>query len=269
MYETSSGHTWSNPIRTRLAVLVFVSSMSAALAAQDANQRLRAWAAAGQAEAIRALLSESELVGVDSQDDAGWTALMHAANAGHDTVVRLLLDAGASVHLENDAQETALHLAAQRGRTEAARLLLEAGADFAARDASGRTPLFRTIDGRHAEITELLHAAALARSSQQSPVQAVALSGETAPPAVVQWSSAPYSDQALTQEIEGTVVLMIMVRRDGSVGAVSVSKSLEESLDRSAVRSVRTWKFDPATRGGEPVDVVVEINVDFQLPQEP
>ena len=61
---------------------------------------------------------------------------------------------------------------------------------------------------------------------------------------------------------------MALVRQDGSVGALSVSKSLEESLDRSAVRAVRTWKFDPATRVGKPVVVVVEINVDFELPEE-
>ncbi len=46
----------------------------------------------------------------------------------------------------------------------------------------------------------------------------------------------------------------------------TVSKNLEESLDRSALRAVRTWKFDPATRAGKPV--VVEINVDFELPEE-
>ena len=36
----------------------------------------------------------------------------------------------------------------------------------------------------------------------------------------------------------------------------------------NALRAVRTWKFDPATRAGKPVVVVVEINVDFELPKE-
>ena len=252
---------------TSLAVLLFVSSVSAAPAAQDPNLRLRDWAASGQAEAIRELLSESEQVVVDSTDEAGWTALMHAANAGHDAVVRLLLDAGASVHLKNDAQDTALHLAAQQGRPEAARLLLEAGADFVTRDADGRTPLFLAIERGRAEIIELLHAAALVSSSQWSPARALVLKGETVPPLIIQWASAPYTDYALKQGIEGTVVLMALVRQDGSIGAVSVSKSLEESLDRSALRAVRTWKFDPATRAGKPVVIVVEIDIDFELPE--
>ena len=205
---------------------------------------------------------------VDSPDEAGWTALMFAAKAGHETIVRLLLDAGASVHLENDAQETALHLAAEHGQTEAARLLLEAGADFAARDADGLTSLFRAIEHRHAEIIELLHAAALASSDRQSSVRATALEEETVPPQIALSARAPYTDGALRQGIEGTVVLMVIVRRDGSVGAMSVSKSLEESLDRSALRAVKNWKFDPATRGGKPVAVVVEISVDFELPKK-
>ena len=267
MHATSTASVRSDPRLTGVVVLLFVSLAFAAPAAQDPNSRLRDWAASGQAEAIRTLLSESDQVVVDSTDDTGWTALMRAADAGHDAVVRLLLDAGARVDLENDAQNTALHLAVQRGRTEAVRLLLEAGADFAARDADGRTPLFLAIGRGRAEIIELLHAAALAGSSRRSPARTVP-EGETVPPGIIHWTSAPYTDSALKQGIEGTVVLMALVRQDGSIGAVSVSKSLEESLDRSALQAVRTWRFDPATRAGKPVVVVVEINVDFDLPED-
>lgn len=268
MYVTSAGRAWGDPMRTGLAVFLLVSLASAAPAAQDPNPRLRDWAASGQVEAIRDLLSESEQVVVDASDDAGWTALMLAADAGHDAIVQLLLDAGASVHLENDAHDTALHLAAREGRAEAMRLLLDAGADFVARDADGRTPLFLAIEGGHAEIIKLLHAAALVSSSRRSPARAFVLDGETVPPLIIQWTNAPYTDYALKQGVEGTVVLMALVRRDGSIGAVSVSESLEESLDRNALRAVRTWKFDPATRAGKPVVVVVEINVDFALQGE-
>lgn len=263
----STGRAWGNPTRTSFAVLLLVSLASAAPAPQAPSSRLRDWAASGQVEAIRDLLSGSEQVVVDASDEAGWTALMLAADAGHDATVRLLLDAGASVHLENDAHYTALHLAAREGRAETSRLLLDAGANFEARDAGGRTPLFLAIEGRHAEIIKLLHAAALVSSSQRSPARVFALERETVPPVIIRWENAPYTDYALKQEIEGTVVLMALVRQDGSIGAVSVSKSLEESLDRNALRAVRTWRFDPATRAGTPVVVVVEINVDFTLPE--
>ena len=254
-----------------LAGLLLVSLLSAApaSAAQQSESLLRESAASGQTEALRHLLSGSEEVGVDAPDEAGWTALMHAARGGHGAVARLLLDAGANVHQTNEAQETALHLAAQHGGTEVARLLLAAGADYAARDAEGRTPLFRAIGGGHAEIIDLLHDAALVGSDRRSPVRAVVSRGETTPPTVIQWTIVPYTDKALAQGTEGTVVLMALVRPDGSVGAVNVSKGLEESLDRSARETVRRWRFEPATRDGKPVAVVVEIGVDFELPQEP
>ncbi|MFQ5789895.1 MAG: TonB family protein [Acidobacteriota bacterium] len=253
---------------TGFAILLFLSWVSAATDAQDPNQRLRDWGASGQTDAIRKLLAESGKVDIDSRDEGGWTALMYAVKAGHDAIVELLLDAGASVHLENGVKETALHLAAQHGRVEAARLLLEAGADFAARDADGRTPLYRAIEHRHAEIIELLHAAAQATAGRKRSGQETAPIEGTVPPQIVVSAPAPYTDSALEQGIEGTVVLMALVRRDGSVGAVSVSKSLEESLDRSALRAVRKWKFDPATRGGKLVEVIVEIKVDFKLPRK-
>jgi protein TonB len=62
---------------------------------------------------------------------------------------------------------------------------------------------------------------------------------------------------------------MVLVRRDGSVGAASVSEGLESSLDRSALRTVRRWKFAPAMRGGRTVEVVLEVEVEFRLPDRP
>jgi len=260
---------FGSPLLTGLTVLCLAWSAVAIPAAQDESQRLRDAAVAGDVGAVRTLLSSPRQIAVDTTDELGWTALMYAADAGHDGVVGLLLDAGGSPHLKNAAQVTPLHLAAQRGRTRVAQRLLEAGVDFAARDANGRTPLYLAIDGGHAEVIELLHGAARANAATQSPALALTVEDETAPPLIIQWTDPPYTEESLAQEIEGTVVLMAIVRKDGSVGPVSVSTSLEESLDQNAARSVRTWRFDPATRAGTPVDVVVAISVDFRLPDEP
>ena len=256
------------PLRSNLAVLLLVWSAAAPPAAQESDVRLRDWAATGQTDAVRKWLSEGRKVAVDVPDEAGWTALMHAAHAGHAAIVRLLLDAGANVAVQNRAQETALHLAARQGSTDIVQLLLAAGADFAARDGEGRTPLSRAIDRGRAEVINLLHAAALASFNRRSAALEVS-EGKTLPPKLVRWEEASYPEEALKQRIEGTVVLMALVGREGSVGAVSVSKGLEESLDRSALRSVRNWRFEPATRDGKPVNVVLEIRVDFKLPAAP
>jgi TonB family protein len=253
---------------TGVAVMLFVLLAGAAPAAQDPNLQLRDAAASGQDGTVRYLLSRTEQLEVDAADEAGWTPLMHAADAGHGIVVQLLLDAGASVNLKNGVQETALHLAARQGRTEVVRLLLKGGADFAARNADGRTPLFIAIERRRAGIIEQLHSAALVNSTQRLPVRTSSQEGETVPPVLIQWTNAPYTDEALKQRLQGTVVLTVLVRQDGSIGAVSVSKSLEQSLDQSAATTARTWKFEPARRAGKPVAVVVEIDVEFELPKD-
>lgn len=257
------------PTALGFAALLLMWSAAATPTAQDLGQRLRDWAAAGEIESIRTLLAGEDPIAVDSPDAVGWTALLYAADAGHNDVVGLLLDAGASPQSQNLAQETALHLAARQGWSGVAQLLLGAGADFEARDAEGRTPLFMAIDGGHAEVIGLLHGAARSTARRRSPALALAVESETAPPVVTQWTDPSYTDDALARAIEGTVMLMALIGHDGTVGAVNVSEGLDESLDQRAVRAVRDWKFAPATRDGRPVAVVVEINVNFALPEQP
>jgi protein TonB len=74
-----------------------------------------------------------------------------------------------------------------------------------------------------------------------------------------------YTEDARRQGIEGDVVLEIVVRADGSVGDVRIVNGLGAGLDRRAVDAVRQWRFSPARRFGTPVDVMVEVAVEFKL----
>jgi protein TonB len=76
---------------------------------------------------------------------------------------------------------------------------------------------------------------------------------------------AEYTEEARRRGIEGDVVLEIVVRHDGSVGAVRVVEALQSGLDRQAAQAVRQWRFAPATRLGVAVDVLVEVAVEFKL----
>jgi TonB family protein len=55
------------------------------------------------------------------------------------------------------------------------------------------------------------------------------------------------------------------VRRDGTVSDVKVLRRLGAGLDDRAIEAVRQWRFAPATRHGTPVDVIVEVAVEFNL----
>ena len=76
---------------------------------------------------------------------------------------------------------------------------------------------------------------------------------------------ANYTEDARRQGIAGEVVLEIVVRRDGSVGDVRILHGLGGGLNERAVQAVRQWRFTPARRVGAPVDVIVEVAVEFKL----
>jgi len=85
------------------------------------------------------------------------------------------------------------------------------------------------------------------------------------PPRLLREVRAEYSDAARRANLEGEVVLEIVVRRDGTVGDVKVLKGLGLDLNQQAVKAVRQWRFAPARMKGTPVDVVVEVDVEFRL----
>jgi TonB family protein len=55
------------------------------------------------------------------------------------------------------------------------------------------------------------------------------------------------------------------VRRDGTVGDVKVLRGLRGGLNEKAIEAVRQWRFAPGRMKGVPVDVVVEVGVEFRL----
>ena len=85
------------------------------------------------------------------------------------------------------------------------------------------------------------------------------------PPRLLREVKPDYTEDARLQRIEGEVVLEIVVRRDGSVGDVKLLRGLRAGLNDRAVVAVRQWRFSPAHRKGAPVDVVVEVAVEFKL----
>jgi periplasmic protein TonB len=75
-----------------------------------------------------------------------------------------------------------------------------------------------------------------------------------------------YTTEALRQKIQGTVVLDVVVGRDGIPGAIRVARSLDpDGLDVEAVATVRAWRFVPGRLGDTPVDVLVRVMLEFHI----
>lgn len=85
------------------------------------------------------------------------------------------------------------------------------------------------------------------------------------PPRLLREVKADYTEEARQRGVKGEVVLEIVVRRDGSVGDVKILQGLGSGLNDRAVQAVRQWRFSPAHRQGVPVDVIVEVAVEFRL----
>jgi protein TonB len=76
-----------------------------------------------------------------------------------------------------------------------------------------------------------------------------------------------YPEAARKAGVEGKVLLEVMVKADGSVVSASVREGIagHPELDRAAVDAVKQWKFEPATADGVPVDMKINIPIEFRL----
>lgn len=85
------------------------------------------------------------------------------------------------------------------------------------------------------------------------------------PPRLLREVKATYTDEARRNGVSGTVDMEITVRRDGTVSDVRVLKGRRGGLDAQAVAAVRQWRFAPARMKTTPVDVIVEVSMEFTL----
>ena len=85
------------------------------------------------------------------------------------------------------------------------------------------------------------------------------------PPRLLREVKATYSEEARRANVVGDVLMEVVVRADGTVGSARVTRGLGFGLDERAIAAVRQWRFAPARRAGVPVDVAVEVAMEFNL----
>lgn len=76
----------------------------------------------------------------------------------------------------------------------------------------------------------------------------------------------PYPMVARRMGWSGKVVLNVEVLAEGSCGELSIFKSSgHDILDKAAMQTVKSWKFTPARRGGQPVTQWFKVPIQFSL----
>ena len=73
-----------------------------------------------------------------------------------------------------------------------------------------------------------------------------------------------YPPEAGRERIEGTVVLMAVIGKDGTVRDVRVESGLP-LLAQAAIDAVKQWRYRPYLLNGEPVEIDSEITINFNL----
>jgi TonB family protein len=86
-------------------------------------------------------------------------------------------------------------------------------------------------------------------------------------PRIVRQVRPQYTAEAMRAKIQGTVMVECVVNTDGTVSHVRLIRSLDATygLDQEAIKAAKQWVFAPGTRNGEPVPVMVSIELTFTL----
>ena len=107
------------------------------------------------------------------------------------------------------------------------------------------------------------------RSKREPFASALHVGGDVKAPVVVSRVEPVYTEVARKARISGIVIVEALVDKNGTVRDVNVLKPLAFGLDQAAIDAVKQWKFMPALKNGEPVDVAFNLTVNFKLPPNP
>jgi TonB family protein len=106
-------------------------------------------------------------------------------------------------------------------------------------------------------------------SGRADPNAIATKSAETDPVFDAEYLNNPapsYPPAAKRRNIQGKVLLDVLVKTDGTPAKVAISRSSGSSiLDEAAMDAVSQWRFIPAKRSGEVVQANVLVPVEFKI----
>ena len=104
----------------------------------------------------------------------------------------------------------------------------------------------------------------IAKAPEPAPAKRIRVAAKVVEANLVHDVPPQYPPEAGRARIEGTVVLMALIGRDGIVQDVRVESGLP-ILAQAAIDAVRQWRYKPYMIDGEPVEVDSRITINFTL----
>jgi len=87
----------------------------------------------------------------------------------------------------------------------------------------------------------------------------------TTPLKILYKPKATYTDEARTQNVQGSVTLKITLLANGSVGSITPVSRLPYGLTEQAIAAARQIKFEPKKVNGQPVSVTMTFQYGFNI----
>ena len=88
--------------------------------------------------------------------------------------------------------------------------------------------------------------------------------GDLSAPVARQKVDPAYPTELMRQNVAGTVTLYAVIHSDGSVDGVKVLSSADDRLNEYARSALTRWRFYPATKNGNPVDLEAVVAIPFR-----
>jgi TonB family protein len=109
--------------------------------------------------------------------------------------------------------------------------------------------------------------AVLAQTADKEWTDSYRPGGGVTVPKLIREVKPNYTAAAVGAKIEGAVWVECVVEIDGTVRRARVARSLDRrfGLDEQAVAAAKQWRFEPGTKDGVPIPVVVTIELVFTL----
>jgi TonB family protein len=90
--------------------------------------------------------------------------------------------------------------------------------------------------------------------------------GALAAPVPVHKVDPKYPSTLAEERVEGEVILYGVIRQNGSVDSIQLVRGVDDRLDANAMSAFSEWKFEPATREGQTVDLEAIVHIPFHAP---
>ena len=96
------------------------------------------------------------------------------------------------------------------------------------------------------------------------PSAPVRVGGDIKRPEIVKKVDPIYPPIAKAARVSGMVIIEATIARDGSIKDARVIRSVP-MLDQAALDAVTQWRYTPTLLNGQPVEVIMSVNVTFAI----